>query len=175
MKSIEKGKWTKKEIETHSKKILAICQKQKKENKLANFTSITIKEIESKFRRLNSPMIIFQGWGHTGPGGTIDYFLGIYNPDPTTSQNLFAHMWVGSGNVDPVVGTFLSNIDTRFPRLAQEIPPLAPGASNSVRFSFDVPSSIQRTSYFGNSCLMNLSWHDIGIYLDRSVFAFNII
>lgn len=162
MKSIEKSKWTKKEIEIYSKKVLAITEKQKKDNKLAYFTSITIKEIENYFKRLNSPMIISQGWRDTIPGGTISYFWGIYNPDPTTPHSLYAHMWVGYGNVDPVIGTFLSNIDNRFPRLTMKTPELISGASNSVMFSLKVPSPVQRTSYFGKSCLMKLNWHDVG-------------
>ena len=36
-----------------------------------------------------------------------------------TAESLYVHVWVGSGNVDPVVGTFLLNVDTHFPRLTQ--------------------------------------------------------
>jgi hypothetical protein len=45
--------------------------------------------------------------------------VGIVNPDPMTAESLYVHVWVGSGNVDPVVGTFLLNVDTHFPRLTQ--------------------------------------------------------
>jgi hypothetical protein len=47
--------------------------------------------------------------------------VGIRNPDPSQAIWLFAHAWVGSGNVDPAVGTFLLNVDTRFPRLTEPL------------------------------------------------------
>src|SRR6266571_403302 len=46
-------------------------------------------------------------------------FEPIYNPDAKPAYNLYGLIWVGSGNVDPAVGTFLLNVDTRFPRLTQ--------------------------------------------------------
>ena len=46
----------------------------------------------------------------------VNYNLGIWNPDPVQATSLFAHVWVGSGNIDPTVGTFLLNVDQRFPR-----------------------------------------------------------
>jgi hypothetical protein len=108
--------------------------------------TVTPEEIEKKLKRVNSPMIVSQGWSGTTPGGTFNYSLGIFNPDPTQASNLFAHVWVGSGNIDPTVGTFLLNVDTRFPRLTE--PPvfgltLAPGASatlNSRPATTGIPS-----------------------------------
>ncbi len=122
-------------------------------------------------------MIVSQGWNSTTPGGTINYNLGIYNPDPTQAIWLFAHVWIGSGNVDPVTGTFLLNVDTRFPRITQpqlDGLSLAPGASSVLKFSFKVPATIEKTNYIGNSCLMNFNWHDVGTYLDRGVFVFAV-
>src|SRR5262245_13765277 len=83
---------------------------------------------------------------------------------------LFAHVWVGSGNPDRNVGTFLSNIDTRFPRLTQPTfsgLTLAAGASAILNFTLKIPSSVEKTNYIGNSCLMQFNWHDVGTYLDR--------
>ena len=60
-------------------------------------------------------MIISQGWSGTAPGGTVNYNLGVYNPDPIQAIWLFAHVWVGSGNIDRTVGTFLLNVDAPFP------------------------------------------------------------
>jgi hypothetical protein len=176
-KSTAKAKWTAAEIKAHTKKILDVVAVQKKENKLVNFTGITKEEIEKKFTRVNSPMIVSQSWGATIPGGTVTYNLGIYNPDPTTAIWLFAHVWVGSGNTDPVTGTFLSNVDARFPRLTQPAPTgltLAPGASATLTFAVKVPASVEKTNYIGNSCLMRLNWHDTGTYLDRGVFVFAV-
>jgi hypothetical protein len=83
----------------------------------------------------------------------------------------------GSGNVDPVTGTFLLNVDTRFPRLTQPIfdgLTLASGASGTLSFALKVPATVEKTNYLGNSCLMRFNWHDIGTYLDRGVFVFGV-
>jgi len=122
-------------------------------------------------------MIVSQGWNSTSPGGSVNYNLGIYNPDPTNAIWLFAHVWVGSGNVDPVTGTFLSNIDTRFPQLTEpkfDGLKLAAGASATLCFTLNVPSTAQKTNYLGNSCLMAFTWHDVGTYLDRGIFVFAV-
>ena len=159
------------------KKIQMAVDRAKKENKEKHFTSLTPKEIEKKLKRVKSPMIYFQSWGSTTPGGSFNYNLGIYNPDPNQEIWMFAHVWVGSGNVDPVEGTFLNNVDTRFPRLT--LPDfagltLAPGASTTLSFTINVPSTVETTNYLGNSCLMRFNWHDVGDYLDRSVFVFDV-
>ncbi|HST10154.1 MAG TPA: hypothetical protein VLL05_07240 [Terriglobales bacterium] len=152
-------------------------RKLKRENKGEHFTAVTAEEVQKKLRRLNSPMIISQGWSSTTPGGSFNYSLGIFNPDPIQVGSLFAHVFVGSGNVDPVSGTFLLNVDDRFARLTE--PPffglsLAPGASATLNFTLTVPPTAPRTQYLGNSCLMQFNWHDIGTYLDRSVFVFGV-
>lgn len=173
-----KAKWTATEIKDHTKKIQDVVEEHRRQVKKGeNFTGITPEEIEEKFKRINSPMIVSQSWGSAPPGGTINYNLGIYNPDPTQAIWMFAHVWVGSGNVDPTVGTFLLNVDTRFPRLT--LPTfagltLAPGASAVLNFSFKVPAGVEKTNYLGNSCLMRFQWHDVGTYLDRGVFVFAV-
>lgn len=173
----QKSKWTAAEIKEHVRKILDIVEKNKAQNKDQHFTGITQEEIEKKFQRVNSPMIVSQGWNSTTPGGTVNYNLGIYNPDPTQAIWLFAHVWIGSGNVDPVVGSFLSNVDTRFPRLTQPAfagLTLAPGASATLSFGLKVPTTVEKTNYLGNSCLMRFNWHDVGTYLDRGIFVFAV-
>jgi hypothetical protein len=170
-------KWSAPEIKQQITKIQAAIEKIKRENKGEHFTSITPEEIEKKFERVNSPMIISQGWNSTTPGGTVNYSLGIYNPDPTQAIWLFAHVAVGSGNVDPVTGTFLLNVDPRFPRLVQPAfdgLTLASGASAVLSYALKVPTTAEKTNYLGNSCLMQFNWHDVGKYLDRSVFVFAV-
>jgi hypothetical protein len=75
-----------------------------------------------------------------------------------TEVRLFAHVWVGSGNVDPTVGTFLLNVDTRFPRLTEPAftgLALAAGEMAMLNFTIKVPSTVEKkTNYIGNSCLM---------------------
>lgn len=170
-------KFTAGEIKSNVEKIQKAVEKHKKENKGEHFTSVTPEEIERKLKRVNSPMIVSQGWNSTTPGGTVNYGLGIFNPDPTQAIWLFAHVWVGSGNVDPVVGTFLLNVDPRFPRLTEPAffgLSLAPGDSATLNFALQVPSSVEETNYLGNSCLMQFNWHDVGTYLDRGIFVFQV-
>ncbi len=93
----------------------AIEQHRRQTAKDLNFTSVTPEDVARKLERVNSPFIVSQGWNGTTPGGTINFSLGIYNPDPVQAIWLYAHVWVGSGNVDPVVGTFLNNVDARSP------------------------------------------------------------
>jgi len=171
------AKLTAKEIKEQTKKIEDAIAKHKRESKGEHFTSLKPEEIKAKLKRVNSPIITSQGWSNTTPGGTFNYGVGLHNPDPVSAGNLYVHVWVGSGNVDPTVGTFLINVDPRFPRLAQ--PPffgltLAPGAFATLNFSIKVPTTVEKTVYLGNSCLMQLSSHDVGKYLDRGSFPFNV-
>ena len=170
-------KFTAGEVKSQVERIQKEVEKHKRENKGEHFTSVTPEEIERKLKRVNSPMIVSQGWNSTTPGGTVNYNLGIFNPDPTQAIWLFAHVWVGSGNVDPVTGTFLLNVDTRFPRLTEPVfdgLAVPAGASATLKFALKVPASIEKTNYLGNSCLMQFNWHDVGAYLDRGVFVFAV-
>lgn len=101
-----KRKWTAVQIKKEAKKIAAAVEAHKRQAKAECFTSVTPAEIERKLKRVKSPMIVSQGWNSTNPGGTVNYSLGIHNPDPTTAIWLFAHMRVGSGNTDPNTGMF---------------------------------------------------------------------
>jgi hypothetical protein len=175
----KKPKFTPAQIKNHVKKIQEVIEQQKRENQGEHFRSLTREEIENKLKRVNSPMITVQGWSDAHPGGSVYYLLGIYNPDATAAQSLFAHVWVGSGNVDPTVGTFLLNVDTHFPRLTQPAAfglTMAPGTGATLTFSLKVPTAVEKTNYFGQSCLMrfNFSFTDIGQYLDRGVFVFEV-
>jgi hypothetical protein len=175
-----KSKWTAAQVKEHILKIQKLIETEKqKVKKDDNFTAVTPDELETKFKRVNSPMIVFQSCtGSTTPGGTINYNVGVYNPDPTNSIWMYSHVWIGSGNVDPVTGTFLLNVDTRYPRLTEPSFPgfsLAPGASTTLSFSIKVPSGMEKSTYLINSCLMKFNWHDIGMYLDRSVITFRVI
>jgi|SRR5262245_11256106 len=174
---IRKKKFTASEIKAQIQKIQKVIEEHKRENKGEHFTAVTPEEIEKKLKRVNSPIIVSQGWNSTTLGGTVNYSLGIHNPDPTQANSLYAHVWVASGNIDPVVGTFLLNVDPRFPRLTQPAAfglTLAAGASATLNYALKVPSAVEKTNYMGTSCLMQLSYHDLGIYLDRGVFPFTI-
>jgi hypothetical protein len=176
-----RAKWTKAQIQEQIKKIQRVVEEHRRLVKEGEgFTAVTPEEIERKLARVNSPMIVSQSGSWTGStplGGTFTYNLGLYNPDPTQAIWLFAHVWVGSGNVDPVTGTFLLNVDARFPRLT--LPGFAgltlpAGGSTVLNFSMKVPSTVEKTNYLGNSCLMQFNWHDVGKYLDRGVFVFTV-
>jgi hypothetical protein len=174
------AKWTAAEIQSHIKKIQSITGKLKKENKDGTFTAVSEEDLLKKFNRINSPMIVGQSWNNTaGIGGTINYSVTIYNPDPGTASSLIVHTWVGSGNSDTNTGTFLLNVDTRFPRLVQPSSTigqsLASGASVTLSFAIKIPASADKTYYLGNSCLFRLDFHDAGTYLDRGAFVFGVV
>ena len=173
----KRTKWSESQIKSHIQKIQKVIEQGKRDNKNEHFTSVTPDEIRNKLKRVRSPMIVFQSWNSTTPGGTVNYNLGIYNPDPVQVGSLFAHVWVGSGNIDPTVGTFLLNVDPRFPRLTQPAffgLSLAAGASATLSYALKVPATAEKTNYLGNSCLMQFNWHDIGTYFDRSIFVFAV-
>lgn len=170
------SQWTPAQKKAQIEKIGKQVEKFKRENKLENFASITPEQIEEKFKRINSPMIVSEGWsGITTPGGNVTVNLYLHNPDPVAFNSLCAQVWVGSGNVDSDTGTFLLNVDTRFPRLTQSGSggfSLAPGGYLTLNFALAVPANVQKTGYMGNACLMQLNFLDIGKYLDRSSFLF---
>jgi hypothetical protein len=171
-------KFTEAQIKEHIQRIEKVVEKNRTENLGEHFTSVTPDEIQMKLKRVNSPMIVSQGWGSVAPGGTVNYNLGIYNPDTTGAIWLFTHVWVGSGNIDPTVGTFLLNVDTRFPRLTQPTFSglnLAAGASAMLSFALQIPETVEKTNYLGNSCLMQFNWHDVETYLDRGIFVFRVV
>jgi hypothetical protein len=123
-------------------------------------------------------MIVWQSWtGSTSPGGSINYSLGIYNPDPTIWVWLFVHLFVGAANMVADANDALAAVDTRFPRLTG--PDFAglsidPGQAQSLSFSLPIPAGAERTDYLGNSFLFHSVWHDTGLYIDRSLFVFKV-
>ena len=61
----KRPKFTPTQIKQHIKKIQETIDKQKRENEGEHFTSVTPEEIEKKLKRVNSPMIVSQGWNST--------------------------------------------------------------------------------------------------------------
>lgn len=173
----KRPKWTEPQIKAHIQTIQKFIDKAKRDNKGEHFLGITPEQVREKLKRVNSPFIVSVGWSSTSPGGTFEVFVGVFNPDPFTQASLFAHVWVGSGNIDPTVGTFLLNVDTRFPQLTE--PPffgltLASGAFATLSYSFTVPVNIEPSNYLGNVSLMQFNWFDVGLNLERAVFVFGV-
>jgi hypothetical protein len=170
--------WTEEKIKQHIQRIEQEAEKNRRENKGDHFTSLTPEQIRKKLKRVNSPFITWSGWSDSWRGGTFNYYVGIYNPDPTDATQLFVHVWVGPGNIDPNLSTFLLNVDTRFPRLALPAFPgltVAPSTAGTLIFALTVPTTVEPTNYFGNSCLMQFgNWNDPGTYLDRHIFIFTV-
>jgi hypothetical protein len=157
-----------KEIEKHRKEA---------EEKGLSFTAPTEEQLKERLRRTDTPMIVFQGWsGTTTPGGQITYSLGIFNPDPTSRSSLYVHIIVGPANMVRGVGEALATADDRFPKLTQ--PPffgltLGPGASDQLNFTIPIPN-VEDSNYLGNSFLFEGDYHDVGSYLDRGFFPFEV-
>ena len=173
----KRAKWSEGQIKEHIQKIQKVVETAKRANKGEHFIGITPEQIREKLKRVNSPMIVSQGWNSTTPGGTVNLNVGVYNPDPTLAIWLFAHVWVGSGNIDPTLGTFLLNVDPRFPRLTEPAffgLTLAPSASATLSYALNVPASVERTNYLGNTVLMQFNWFDVGLYLERAAFVFAV-
>jgi hypothetical protein len=158
-----------KQIERH--------QREAERKKLA-FTAPTEDQLKKKLGQARSPMIIYQSWnGGAAAGGTINYEVGIYNPDPTPWIWLFVHLFVGPGNMVADIGEALAPVDQRFPRLTQprfDGLTINSGATEHLNFSFTIPAGMQKSNYMGNSFLFQSVWHDIGEYIDRGVFVFEV-
>jgi hypothetical protein len=169
----------------HTKAILESIDKEKEVSRRSgeNFTSTMPDEIEKKVRQVKSPFLSMFGWTkEAAPGGRIELRVFVWNSESKPASDIYVHVWVGSGNIDPAVGTFLLNVDARFPRLTRpEHPglvagdpheaPLSPGLKR-LNFSLTLPSAIEDSVYLGNICLMQLASHNVGRYLGRGVFPF---
>ena len=165
------------DLKKHMTVIEEEIARQRRAGKYEHFTSISPEELEKKLQRVNSPFLTSQGWSSAPPGGSFGYTVGIHNPDPTSASNLYVYVFVGPGNCVSDTGLFLLNVDTRFARQAQ--PPffgitLASLASTSQNFTIQVPAAVEKTTYFGNSVLLQPNYNDIGTYLDRAAFPFTV-
>jgi hypothetical protein len=174
------AKFTAAKIKEQIKKIQQALEKEKSRYRDQNLTVIEVKpeDIERKLRRMKSPFIIAQSFNASTPaGGTMPYDVAVWNPDPTEAFFVFAHAWVGSGNVDPVLGTFLLNVDTRFPRLTEPEPfgaTIEPSSLFHIIFALKVPTGVQKTSYLLNVCLIQFGFFDVGGFLDRGGVPFKV-
>jgi hypothetical protein len=84
------------------------------------------------------------------------------------------------GNRNPIVNNdeFLTSFDARFPTYAKPATlgfSLAPGASATQSFQVKIPAGVEKTGYFGNSTLLQIVFHDVGKYLDRACFFFDVV
>lgn len=173
-----KGKKPLSETDRNLKGIKEAIEKHRRNaRKEETFTSLTEEQARKKLERVNSPMITSQGWSGGSPGGAAHYSVGIYNPDPVTYHHLFVHVFFGSGHAVPDPGTYLLNVDARWPRLT-EVPQtgfsLDPSASTILYFSIKIPAGIEPSGYIGNSVLYVAEWHDVGTYLDRATFVVKV-
>jgi len=161
-------------------------EKSKAAQKKLRFTGMTEGQVRGRLmaRRSNgrvvaaAPMIVWQSWSSmTTPGGSITYNVGITNPSPNSEVCLFGHVFVGPANFVPNIGAAVQAVDTRFPRMTEpsfagmSIPA---NGSTSLTFTLAVPQRIEPSNYIGNTILFRADWHDVGDYLDRSVFIFGV-
>lgn len=163
----------------HAKTIRDEIERRRRDAAAKNqqFTGLTDDQIRRKLRKANSPMIIWQGWGGAPPGGTFDYEVGIFNPDPTIAVELLVHLFVGAASFVADADDALAAVDPRFARLTQpDFPGLsvAPGATQTLVFQFPVPGSVEKTNYLGNAFLFRTTYNDAGLYEDRGLFLFKV-
>jgi hypothetical protein len=174
-------------LREHTKAFIAASDKVKAASDAIgqHFTVLAQSAVSKRLANPETPFLGMIAWSkQTPPGGKVDLSVFVFNSDTNPTPDLYVHVWVGSGNVDPNVGTFLLNIDPRFPRLTRpEFPgllvgdphpfPLQPG-NKRLNFSIDVPSSVEETVYMGNICLMQVASHNVGKYLGRAAFPFAV-
>jgi hypothetical protein len=171
----------------YAKRILEAIENEKEESRRGdeNFSAITPDDIGKGLGEAKAPFLSGFAWTKgAAPGGRIELRVFIWNSESTPVSDIYVHVWVGTGNVDPAVGTFLLNVDARFPRLTRpEYPglgegdphtfPLPPGLKR-LNFSLTLPSPLEESVYLGNICLMRLASHDVGQYLGRGSFPFAV-
>lgn len=162
--------------------VVAIRKRVDKERKKAkrkglHFTAPTDEQLQRKLGKINSPMIVFQSWGDTAAGGTVNYTLGISNPDTFTWSNLYVHVFVGPANPVQVLGRALQCVDASFARLTQPDffgLSVGSGATESLSFQLPVDAGTEPSEYLGNAFLFQAQYHDVGQYFDRGVFPFTV-
>ena len=149
------------------------------ERKQLNFTAVDEDALLRKLGRANSPMIVFQSWDtSTSPGGRIDYTFGVHNPDSFGWIWLYGYGYIGPANFVANVGQAVGARDERFANLTrpsfpgQQVAPLTTATSS---FSMPIPANIDKTTYQGNTMLFQADWHDVGQYLDRGLWTFDVI
>jgi len=143
------------------------------------YAAMTRAEFEAKLKRVNSPMIVSQGWSPSAPpGGTISYRLLLVNYDILPATNLALTVFVGNRNAIVSNDLFLSGWDTRFPTYAQRAPDgFTMGSAGYGFFTFQVavPAGVERAGYFGNCALQKIAFLDVGTVLDRACFFFDVV
>jgi hypothetical protein len=147
------------------------------EKKGMSYVALDEEQLRKKLARAKSPMIVSQGWGNAAQGGTVNYTVNIRNPDPGPWVWLFAHVFVGPANMILDPGQALAVADPRFPRLT--LPAfagmsLAVNETKALTFPVAIPTGIQPSNYQGNTFLYQADWHDVGDYLDRGTFVFQV-
>jgi hypothetical protein len=160
-------------LKEHIRNVEKALEKLKKKNKGKYFIFATPDEIERRLKGANHHPWI-SGWGIniiTTPGGVINIHIGITNLGQHQAFNLYIHVWVGSGIVDPNGDTFLLEIDTRFPRLTEPAfsgLTVDPGSTEYLDFVMGVPTTIEKTKYCLCYCLMQLGGRETKIF-DRGI------
>lgn len=181
------AKMTPAQLRERMKTILASIEQHKDASQRSGkqFASLAAADLEKSVSAKPAPSIGMFSWSRaTAPGGKVELNVFVVNPESNPAPNLYVHVWVGSGNIDPTLGTFLLNVDTRFPRLTRpENPglvegdphpfPLSPGTKR-LDFFLAVPPDIEESVYLGNICVMQLNGHGVGKYLARAVFQFSV-
>lgn len=154
------------------------------------FAALTLDEAKTRLSASADPFFGGFGWSLSAPpGGVILGRVSVNFPQPEAipaESNIYVHVWVGPGNVDPDVGRFLLNVDPRFPRLSEpKVPGLQPGVSqvpeipvfggrSLLAFGLRVPYDVEPSVYLGNMCLMRRAAFSVGEVLGRTSFAFRV-
>lgn len=131
--------------------------------------------------RSSEPFLAGFGWSLSAPpGGIVMGRVTIRFPDPAAvppNSGLYVHAWIG---------TDVSGVDDRFPRLTQpKVPGLQPGLSQVpefpahpdtalLDFRLQVPPDVALSVYLGNVALLRRLPFEPDEVLDRTTFAFRV-
>jgi hypothetical protein len=137
------------------------------------FSAPSPEELEKKLRgeTSNSPIITGQGWTSTVPlGGNSNYTVYLKNPDPSGYGYVMVSYFVGSVNFFDSPADMVIARDQRFGQFGNAGLYLAPnGGTGSVSYVLPVPTTVPKTTYYGNALVWLADLHDKGTYVDRAL------
>lgn len=167
-----------KEVGAQLEKLLKEISTLKKaaEKEKLEFVSLDEKELVKAIKRksANSPFPFAQAWSPiTIPGGPASYAVSIYNPDPV-GHPLVVSVFFGIANFLDDIGIGIAGRDIRWPYLSTPSISLWSGATTTQNFSYNVPSGIPDSLYYGNAVLWAPNYSGQGFYWGRAVFPVRV-
>ena len=169
----------KSDLQARIEKINKIVEGFKQQHGTGLFVPISARELEVSLTTQLLTILWQGGPGAPLPeGSSFTYTIGLHNPGLATVGYVFAHTWAGFGHPDPNIGTFLLNVDRRFPTLTEPQTvqglTLAPNETKALNFLVKLPTGVESTLYTLNTCVMRAHWTGVGDFIARAAFPFMV-